>query len=603
MDLRYDGKNLRVVQARKLVNSQAPKSGVSSTDPDHGIPLVNGVYQVVYRPVPNRSIPSDLALILCHYGQDALRVQATKAALAILLRDAPQTFFVECVDVDAPCHFKDLPNTIHFERTLTEASKGLWLKEALWSIGAREAMARGFTKLLFVDADCSYTTGDWAQQISDALENCDVISPYHWSYYAEQVDTRDRPRDRMRSSRGFRYATGAKGGHAGLALAMTSAFFRDRLDQQLPLSSCGGGDVLFWVTLLGRESGFNGCVQYNSTHATRRGMLPRPKVGYADLTLCHHYHGPIEKRGYIPRQVLSLAGSEMPGSEFVYGVDGIPIWNRDLPGGRILARAYPKFLSKLQAEGKQCTADKVRDIYDEEALVEYGPIDMDNPLTIACLLRTGGMYRKDHVYALKEQFEEHCKAPFRFVCLSDIDIPGVETSPLTFDVKDCHGWWGQVEYFREGVFAPNETVIACDLDNVVLHDFTPHQCPRGEFFTEREIGKWDKSVWAIWNFGVSCWRGDFHRVYDDYKMYVHHPYLNPHYQHISVQEFVYDTLRSQGVYPRAVEAHLMTRFYNPDDVDRFEGTHIMAFPDKPKPWNINPRPAWLPPSYAKYKLD
>jgi hypothetical protein len=50
--------------------------------------------------------------------------------------------------------------------------------------------------------------------------------------------------------------------------------------------------------------------------------------------------------------------------------------------------------------------------------------------TIACVLRSGGIYTPEWVHRLKRGIERHASAPPRFVCLSDVDVPGVEVLPL-----------------------------------------------------------------------------------------------------------------------------------------------------------------------------
>jgi hypothetical protein len=75
---------------------------------------------------------------------------------------------------------------------------------------------------------------------------------------------------------------------------------------------------------------------------------------------------------------------------------------------------------------------------------------------IACVLKSGlfkpwghkdytVQYGPHHVLWLREQFARQLSAPHRFICLTDMDIPGVEPRPLRDDLP---GWWSKMELFR-----------------------------------------------------------------------------------------------------------------------------------------------------------
>ena len=599
---------IKPLQPKHIVRRPAPaaasprQTGVAHADREgvHAI-LKARNYQPwrIDAPTGTPELATGLALILCHYGQDERRIAANRQALEWTLqsRPSPSIIFVEATEDGQPCHFECLADkgVTYIHRVVPEAGKGLWLKEALWSIGARQALTDpSITGLCFLDADCEFCRQDWAKDVAAALKNCDVISPHAWGYYSNQPDAGGERMPKVTESAGRKAAKGEKGGFPGFALAMTRRFFTERLHSRIPLSSNGGGDTLFWQLLRGTKDYGQQCAHYNFTFDQRAGMRPRLRIGCGGQTICHHYHGPFNERAYYARSAITIAATEAPMTEYRYQVDGMPVWNMDTPGGRILSKAYPTFRKDAFALKDKADSAYARRIYDHYAEQEYGAIDEDNPLIVACLLRTGGAYTPAHVLSLRDQFAAHLKTPYRFVCFSDIEIPGVDVLPLTFTRDECPGWWGQVEYFKQGLFPATASVLTCDLDNVVLNDFTMHQCPSGGFFTGRQIGAWIKSVWSVWNFGVTFWRGDFSYVYDTYARDIQHTYRHPHYQHISVQEFIYDTLRTHDVFPRDVEAHVMTRFYNGPDRSHPPGTVILQFPDHPKPWDITPRPWCIP---------
>lgn len=79
---------------------------------------------------------------------------------------------------------------------------------------------------------------------------------------------------------------------------------------------------------------------------------------------------------------------------------------------------------------------------------------------IACVLKSGGVYRPEHVTRLRAQAATF--APDEpFMCLSDVDVPGVETVPLR---HGWPGWWSKLELFRRDVFPAGARVLYADLD-------------------------------------------------------------------------------------------------------------------------------------------
>lgn len=84
-------------------------------------------------------------------------------------------------------------------------------------------------------------------------------------------------------------------------------------------------------------------------------------------------------------------------------------------------------------------------------------------ITVLCVLRSGGVYTPDWVVRLRAAVVCHLSEPHRFVCLSDVAVPGVETIALR---HDWPRWWAKVEMFSPWV----EDLGRClylDLDTVV----------------------------------------------------------------------------------------------------------------------------------------
>lgn len=84
-------------------------------------------------------------------------------------------------------------------------------------------------------------------------------------------------------------------------------------------------------------------------------------------------------------------------------------------------------------------------------------------LTVACVLKSGGIYDATWVARLRDGVARHLPIDHRFVCLSDVDVP-CERIPLE---HDWPGWWSKIEVFR--VEGP---VLYLDLDSAIVGDLT-----------------------------------------------------------------------------------------------------------------------------------
>lgn len=91
-------------------------------------------------------------------------------------------------------------------------------------------------------------------------------------------------------------------------------------------------------------------------------------------------------------------------------------------------------------------------------------------ITVACVLRSGGVYNPEWVAKLQRGVARHLSLQHRFVCFSDVDVP-CERIPLK---TNWPGWWSKLEMFA----APIEgTTLYFDLDTVVvgsLNDIAAH---------------------------------------------------------------------------------------------------------------------------------
>jgi FkbM family methyltransferase len=110
-------------------------------------------------------------------------------------------------------------------------------------------------------------------------------------------------------------------------------------------------------------------------------------------------------------------------------------------------------------------------------------------LTVASVLRSGGIYDATWVARLKAAVAKHLPIEHRFVCLSDIEVP-CERLVL---VRNWPGWWAKVELGRltgPVLYFDLDTAIVGDLSDIaeramrapftMLRDFyTPKHCGSG----------------------------------------------------------------------------------------------------------------------------
>lgn len=74
------------------------------------------------------------------------------------------------------------------------------------------------------------------------------------------------------------------------------------------------------------------------------------------------------------------------------------------------------------------------------------------------------VYTKVHVQKLQSMVSRHLPEPYRFVCLSNTEVPGVETIPL---ISKTRGWWCKIELFRPDLNL-GDRILFLDLDTLIV---------------------------------------------------------------------------------------------------------------------------------------
>ena len=117
---------------------------------------------------------------------------------------------------------------------------------------------------------------------------------------------------------------------------------------------------------------------------------------------------------------------------------------------------------------------------------------------VVCVLKSGGPFTADHVYALYRNLVRSLAVPFEMHALADV--------PVTCDVfhsldHNLPSWWSKMELFRLGLFEDRDRVVYMDLDTVLvgnvdwLFDF------RGSFVMLKAF-RHDR-----WASGLMAWEG------------------------------------------------------------------------------------------------
>lgn len=131
-------------------------------------------------------------------------------------------------------------------------------------------------------------------------------------------------------------------------------------------------------------------------------------------------------------------------------------------------------------------------------------------LTVVCVMKSGGDFDEDYVFALRRGVAEHLTLPHKFVCYTDLPIPGMSIKLLT---ENLDGWFSKFEIFRE--LGP---VLYLDLDTIITGDITP---------LANSIINGGEAFWMLeafhplrkWASGIMGWTGDWNWLVSHCKRY------------------------------------------------------------------------------------
>lgn len=188
----------------------------------------------------------------------------------------------------------------------------------------------------------------------------------------------------------------------------------------------------------------------------------------------------------------------------------------------------------------------------------------------------GTKYPASYVYALQESVEQHLSLPHEFKCITEHDLPGIQTvKPLL----PYPGWWSKLNLFAPGVatgpslYFDLDVVITGSLD--YLADFTAH-----EFAAP---ANWARSGHGGIQSSVMAWRGNWTAP---------HEYIQPQWPAVSErlwgdQELLWEMLGDNWVRIPGVYSYK----YHCRDGKRPDDMAVCVFHGDPKPLDV--RDEWL----------
>lgn len=192
-------------------------------------------------------------------------------------------------------------------------------------------------------------------------------------------------------------------------------------------------------------------------------------------------------------------------------------------------------------------------------------------LKVVCVLKSGGDFDEDYVFALRDGVRRGLTVEHDFVCFTDRPIRGIRNRLLTDGLA---GWFSKFEIFSE--LGP---VIYFDLDTIIFDNFDrlalqvliePESFYMLEAFNARRT----------WASGIMAWKGDWSWLTSYCKRYA------GLYQ--TDQECINKALRAQERTPKTIlRKEYGIYSYKHHCRDKIpEDTNIICFHGKPRPKEI-----------------
>lgn len=128
----------------------------------------------------------------------------------------------------------------------------------------------------------------------------------------------------------------------------------------------------------------------------------------------------------------------------------------------------------------------------------------------------GNKFSKDYVYNLKSAVDRNTSKSYRFLCLSDRSIPGIETRFLR---PGLEGWWNKLQMFDPSIEL-QDRVIYLDLDTLITGNIDWLIEYEGNFMGIEDVGAVNKHqphLKGILQTGVMAFsRSKYHSIWSEF---------------------------------------------------------------------------------------
>lgn len=204
--------------------------------------------------------------------------------------------------------------------------------------------------------------------------------------------------------------------------------------------------------------------------------------------------------------------------------------------------------------------------------------------TVCAVLKSGGVFKPEHALWFKEQVLERMPN-WRFRLWTDFDMKGA-----TQLKRDLPKWWSKYEIYEDETLTGPAFVL--DLDTVILGEWAPYPCDSDRVIVWHD--PYQGSIQYPRYLGGILYLPDHARkvLLNQFRSWDHVPEDDqPHLRHCLGRNVVV----GQHAYPDQMlsyKVHVM----RPEIGIRPE-TKLVYFHGLPRPWDVTPRPDWIPPPH------
>ena len=310
-----------------------------------------------------------MLVVMAYWGTNTSRIEMTRKAINYLLQmnPLPKIVFVEG-SVDGNYRFRDIVdlgiNYIQIDLR-PKCYRNLFMKEILWNYGVKKMLEtdQQITKICYIDSDCAFIDQYSFFEIDRALDQFDVISPMRAAYYADNDPY--NAKYGLLHTMGFHVAAKAsRYGWQGFGLAATAHFLQQYFNYELPCSSLGFGDCIFWWLLAskGLMKNFKR-IPYDKKQLAAYALTSNIRIGFANTVMMHLYHGTITDRQYMVKCRLVQRSILHPFSDLGRLENGLLCWNTT-PETEVLRNCLEWLLIFNRQDIKLMTEQDADQLYD-----------------------------------------------------------------------------------------------------------------------------------------------------------------------------------------------------------------------------------------------